>query len=64
MIDNTMRGAKVMNEFVKYRTEAREKWGRTDAYREYAEKTRDYSGQKWIDLAQFICEAIGIYSRS
>ena len=53
-----------MNEFVKYRTEAREKWGRTDAYREYAEKTRDYSGQKWIDLAQFICEAIGIYSRS
>ena len=42
MVDN--------NEFEKYKSEAEEKWGRTDAYKEYEEKTADYSELKRNDL--------------
>ena len=35
----------------KYKTEAKEKWGKTDAYKEYETKTRNYSKQKWNDIA-------------
>ena len=35
----------------KYTTEAKEKWGKTDAYKEYETKTRNYSKQKWNDIA-------------
>ena len=56
-IDDAMRGANVMrafdnSEFEKYKSEAQEKWGGTDAYKEHRERTRDYSKQKWNDLAQ------------
>ena len=56
-IDDAMRGENVMrafdnSEFEKHRAEAREKWGGTEAYKEHQEKTRDYSKQKWNDLAQ------------
>ena len=40
-----------MNEFEKYKAEAQEKWGKTDAYRQHAEKTADYSEQKWNSLS-------------
>ena len=40
-----------MSEFEKYRDEAKERWGSTDAYNEHAEKTKNYSKQKWSDLA-------------
>jgi len=40
------------SEFEKYKTEAREKWGKTDAYKEHAERTKNYSKQKWNDLAE------------
>ena len=30
-----------------YETEARERWGATDAYREYEQKTKNYSKEKW-----------------
>ena len=33
-----------------YNAEAEEKWGKTDAYKEYEKKTADYSGQKWDDV--------------
>ena len=33
-----------------YKAEAKEKWGKTDAYKEHEEKTRNYSKQKWNDL--------------
>lgn len=39
-------------EFEKYNREAKEKWGETDAYKEYAEKTKDYSDDKRNSLAQ------------
>ena len=34
------------------KTEVIEKWGETPAYKEYAEKTKNYSKQKWNDLAE------------
>ncbi len=38
-------------EFDEYNAEAQEKWGASQAYKEHAEKTKDYSRQKWDDLA-------------
>lgn len=32
------------------KAEAKEKWGNTDAYKEYTEKTKDYSKDKWNGL--------------
>ena len=32
-----------------YKTEARERWGNTDAYREYAQKTKNYTKEKWTE---------------
>jgi len=56
-IDDATKGVNVMHafdnsEFETYKAEAREKWGKTDAYKEYTDRTRNYSGQKWTDLAE------------
>ena len=56
-IDGAVRGENVMtafdnSEFEKYKVEAQEKWGKTDAYKEHAERTKNYSKQKWNDLAE------------
>ena len=32
-----------------YETEARERWGATDAYREHEQKTKNYSKEKWTE---------------
>ena len=40
------------NAFENHEQEVKEKWGKTDAYREHKEKTKNYSKQKWDDLAQ------------
>lgn len=55
-IDLAMKGENVMSafdnsEFEKYKTEAKEKWGQTEAYKEHAEKTKNYARGKWNDLA-------------
>ena len=56
-IDDAVKGENVMkafdnSEFEKYKAEAKEKWGKTDAYKEHAERTQNYSKQKWNDLAE------------
>ncbi len=56
-IDGAMKGENVMtafdnSEFEKYKAETQEKWGKTDAYKEHAERTKNYSKQKWNDLAE------------
>ena len=56
-IDGAVKGENVMtafdnSEFEKYKVEAQEKWGKTDAYKEHTEKTKNYSKQKWNDLAE------------
>ncbi len=38
-------------EFDAYRAEARERWGNTDAYREFAEKTKAYPKNAWDSIA-------------
>ena len=32
-----------------YETEARSRWGNTDAYREHEQKTRNYTEEKWTE---------------
>ena len=32
-----------------YKTEARERWGNTDAYREHEQKTKSYTKEKWAE---------------
>ena len=56
-IDSAVKGENVMkafnnSEFEKYKAEAREKWGNTDAYKQHEEKTSNYSKQKWNTLAE------------
>ncbi len=56
-IDDAMKGANVMSafdnsEFEKHKVEAQEKWGKTEAFKEHAEKTKDYSKDKWNDLTE------------
>ena len=40
------------SEFKNYKAEAQEKWGKTEAYKEHEKKTKNYSEQKWNDLAE------------
>lgn len=35
----------------KYKAEVKEKWGGTEAYKEHEGRTKNYSAQKWNDLA-------------
>ena len=56
-IDGAVKGENVMNafdnsEFEKHKAEVREKWGKTEAYKEHAERTKNCSKQKWNDLAE------------
>ena len=56
-IDSAMKGENIMtafdnSEFEKYKAETQEKWGKTDAYKEHSERTKNYSKQKWNDLAE------------
>ena len=32
-----------------YKTEARSRWGTTDAYREHEQKTKNYTKEKWAE---------------
>ena len=32
-----------------YETEARSRWGNTDAYRDYEQKTKNYTKEKWAE---------------
>ena len=34
---------------INYETEARERWGNTDAYREHEQKTKNYTKEKWAE---------------
>ena len=51
-----------------YKTEARSRWGATDAYREHEQKTKNYTKEKWTEandglmaiFAEFaVCKASG-----
>lgn len=38
----------------KYKDEVKEKWGTTDAYKEYGEKTKSYTEKQWSNVAEGI----------
>ena len=66
-IDGAVKGENIMtafdnSEFEKYKVEAQEKWGNTDAYREHAEKTKNYSKQKWSNLAEGMDHIMGEFA--
>lgn len=55
-IDNAAKGENIMtafdnSEFEQYQAEAKEKWGNTAAYGQFAEKTKNYSGSNWQSAA-------------
>lgn len=55
-IDHAMQGENVMkafdnSKFESYKAEAQTRWGKTDAYQEHAEKTKNYGKDKWSSLA-------------
>ena len=56
-----------------YETEARERWGNTDAYREHEQKTKGYTKEKWAEVndglmaifAEFVaCKQCGVSADS
>ena len=55
-IDGAMKGENIMTafdntEFEAYKAEAREKWGKTEAYKQHEEKTKGYTKDNWNSLA-------------
>ena len=40
------------NEFENYKDEVQEKWGKTEEYKEYFQKTKMYSKEKWNNLSE------------
>ena len=58
-IDGAVKGENIMkafdnSEFDKYKVEAKAKWGKTEAYQEHAEKTKNYSKDKWGSLVELM----------
>ena len=51
-------------EFDKYNSETKKKWGNSEAYIEHAEKTKDYSKDKWNKLAQEMNDIFVEFSNS
>ena len=56
-IDGATKGANIMkafdnSEFENYKDEVKERWGATDAYKQYSEKTKDYSAEKQNSLTE------------
>ena len=54
-IDDAVKGENVMDafdnsEFENYKAEIQEKWGNTDVYKEYADKTKNYSKNNWQSM--------------
>ena len=69
VIDEAVKGEKVMkafdnSEFEKHKTEAEEKWGHTDAYKEHKEKTKNYSKDKWNNLADEMNDILAKFATS
>ena len=66
-VDDAMKGENVMsafdnNQLEQYRQEAKQRWGNTDAYREYAQKAGQYSKDKWGQLAEGMQEILARFA--
>ncbi len=49
-------------DFENYKTEVKETWGETRAYKEHTEKTKDYSKEKWNNLADGMNEILAEFA--
>ena len=66
-IDGAMKGENIMKAFdntqlEQYKKEAKERWGKTDAYKEYSGKTKAYSKDKFESLADGMEEIFAEFS--
>ena len=66
-VDAALKGETVMSafdnsEFEAYKAEAQEKWGKTAAYQEHAEKTKHYSKETWNRLTGEMDQIIGEFA--
>ncbi len=66
-IDSAEKGKVIMNafdnsEFEKYKNEAKERWGSTDAYKEHKEKTKDYTKGDFDALGEGMDLIMGEFS--
>ncbi len=66
-IDSAEKGKVIMkafdnSEFEKYKNEARERWGGTEAYKEHKEKTENYSKSDFDALGEGMDEIMGEFS--
>ena len=50
------------SEFEKYKSEVQKRWGKTDAYKEHAEKTKNYGKDKWSSLASDMNDIFGEFA--
>ena len=45
-----------------YKTEARSRWGNTDAYREHEQKTKNYTKEKWAEVNDGLMAIFGEFA--
>lgn len=45
-----------------YETEARSRWGNTDAYREHEQKTKNYTKEKWTEVNEGLMSIFAEFS--
>ena len=45
-----------------YESEAKERWGKTEAYKEHTEKTKDYSKDKWQSVTDGLDSIFGEFA--
>ena len=50
------------SEFETYKAEAKERWGQTDAYKDYAEKTKNYGKDKWSGIVTDMDNILGEFA--
>ena len=66
-IDDVTKGENVMNafdnsEFKNYKAEVQEKWGNTDTYKEYTDKTKKYSNKNWQNMTDGLNDILAKFS--
>lgn len=66
-IDDAIKGRNIMKNFdnsifEKYKNEVKDKWGNTEAYKEYAEKSKDYSQDRYNIFEEGMNEIIDEFS--
>ena len=66
-IDSATKGENIMNafdnsEFENYKAEVQGKWGNTDAYKEYTDKTKNYSKNNWHNMTDGLNDILAEFS--